>query len=121
MRASLVVIFLIRSKQMAEVPLAKHDDMVKAISADRTNQPLRICILPWRPRRNRSIPDAHRSKTTEEDIAIDAIPIANDISRRRLPAVGVGELAGNPFGVRMRSCTKPKNLTATMPQDQKSI
>src|SRR5262245_21208772 len=66
---------------------------------------------------------AHRSKAAEKDLSIDAIPIANQISRRRLPPVSVGDLAGNPFGARMRSFTnyKSKNLTATMPQDQVSL
>jgi hypothetical protein len=85
---------------MAKVLLAKHNDMVKAIPPDRTDEPLRISVLPWRPRRNRPIPYAHCSKTSDEGIAIDAIPIANDISWRLLPAVGLGALTGNPLGTR---------------------
>ena len=54
----------------------------------------------------------------EEDLAIDAIPIANDIPRRPLPAVCLSQLTGNPFGARMRSHTKPQNFAAAMPQDQ---
>ena len=37
-------------------------------------------------------------KSPDDDIAIDAIPIANDISWRLLPAVGFGQLTGNPMG-----------------------
>ena len=33
---------------MPQVPLAEHDDMVKALPADRANQALRIAILPGR-------------------------------------------------------------------------
>src|SRR5262249_33794279 len=65
---------------MAEMPFAKHNDMVKTAPSDRTDEPLRISILPWRPYRDRTISYAHCSKTHDDDIAIDAIPVANDIS-----------------------------------------
>jgi hypothetical protein len=29
------------------MPLAKHDDMIKAIPPDRSDQPLCTSILPW--------------------------------------------------------------------------
>jgi hypothetical protein len=105
-RASFIVIFLIRFEQMAKVPVAEHNDMVKAIPPDRTDEPLRTSVLPWRPRRNRPIPYAHCSKTPDQCIAIDAISIANDISWRLLPAVCLGELTGNPLGTRMRGHTQ---------------
>ena len=45
-RPSLVVIFLVRIEQMAEMSFAEHNNMVKTIPSDRTDQPLRISILP---------------------------------------------------------------------------
>src|SRR5258708_28429095 len=67
---------------MAEMPFAEHNNMVKTIPPDRTDQPLRISVLPWRAWRDRPIPYTHCSKPLDDDIAIDAIPIANEISRR---------------------------------------
>jgi hypothetical protein len=55
-----------------------------------------------------SIPYTHRSKPAEEDTAINAIPIANDIARRLSPPVCLGQLAGNPFRARMRGYTQPQ-------------
>ena len=103
------------------MPLAKHNDMVKAIPPDRSDKPLRTSVLPWRSRRNRPIPNAHRSKTAEKDIAIDAISVANDISRRLLPPVCLCQLPGNPFGARMRGYTQPQKLATTVLQDQQSV
>jgi hypothetical protein len=48
-RTSLVVIFLVGIEQMAQMPFAEHNNMVKTIPSDRTDQPLRISVLPWRP------------------------------------------------------------------------
>jgi hypothetical protein len=40
---------------------------------------------------------------------------------RLLPAVGFGQLTGNPMGARACGHTKPQKLAAGMLQDQKSI
>src|SRR3977135_3614158 len=106
---------------MTKVPFAKHDDMVKTIPLDRSDKPLRTSVLPWRSRRNGPIPFAHRSETAEKDLAIDAVPVANDISRRLLPSVCLGQLPGNPFGARMRGHTQPQELTAAVSQNQRPV
>jgi hypothetical protein len=51
---------------MAQMPLTKHDDMIKAVSPDRTDCPLAISVLPWRPCRNGPIPDAHGPDALDE-------------------------------------------------------
>src|SRR6266545_706899 len=106
---------------MAEMPFAEHNHMVKTVPADRTDQPLRICVLPWRSCRDRSIPDAHCSNPLDNDTAIDAIPVANDVSWCLLPAAGFGQLTGNPLGAGMCGHTQPQQLTAVMLQDQKPV
>ena len=103
------------------MPLAEDNDMVKAIPSNRTDEPLRMSVLPWRSWCDRPVPNAHRANATDKDVTIDTIPIASDILRRLLPAVGLGELTRNPLGARMRGHAQPQNLTAGMPQDQKSI
>src|SRR5438552_9221499 len=51
-RTSLVVIFLVRIEHMAEMSLAEDNNMVKTLPSDRTDEPLRISVLPWRPWRD---------------------------------------------------------------------
>src|SRR5207245_5890302 len=97
---------------MAEMLFAEHNNMVKTIPSDRTDEPLRISVLPWRPWRDRPIPYTHCSKPLDDDIAIDAIPIANDISWRLLPAVGFGQLASNPMGARSHPATEARDGNA---------
>src|SRR5262245_61896476 len=102
---------------MAQMPFAKDNNMVKTIPPDRADESLRIPVLPWRPRRNRSIPYTHCSKPLDDDIAVDAIPIANDILRRLLPAVRFSQLTGNPMGARTCGHAQPQKLAPGMPQD----
>jgi hypothetical protein len=77
MRADLVVVLLIRFEQMTKVLFAEDDQVIKAVSPDRADEPLRISILPRRLRRDRSIPYAHGSKAPDESLGIRAIPIAD--------------------------------------------
>ena len=46
MRASLIIIVGVAGQHMAQVPLPEHDDVVKALPAERADQTLRITILP---------------------------------------------------------------------------
>jgi hypothetical protein len=64
---------------MPKMPLAKYHDMVKAFPTDRPNQSLTIAILPRRLRRGRPISNTHRAKAPDEDFAINAVPIADEI------------------------------------------
>jgi hypothetical protein len=114
LRASLVVIFLVGIEQVAEMSLAEHYNMVETIPSDRTDQPLRVSVLPWRPWRGRPVPYPHCSKPLDDDSAIDAIPITNDVSWRLLPAVSLDQLTGNPIGARACGHTQPHKLAAGM-------
>jgi hypothetical protein len=100
---------------------AVHNNMVKTIPSDRADEPLRVSVLPGRPWRDRPIPYTHCSKPLDDNLAIGAIAIANDISWRLLPAVGFGQLTGNPMGARACGHVQPQKLAAGMLQDQKSI
>jgi hypothetical protein len=99
------------------MPLTKYDNMVKAFSSDRADEPLTIAILPWRSRRGWPIPNAHCPKTPDEDITVDAIAIANEIAWPLLPAISLRQLATYPFGAWVCGCTKPQDFTPVMLKD----
>ena len=46
-RTSVIVISLVRSQQVAKVPLAERHDVIKAVPSDRADEPLGMSILPW--------------------------------------------------------------------------
>lgn len=100
---------------MPKMPLTKYDNMIKAVPSDRADEPLTIAILPWRSRRGWSIPNAHRPKMPDEDIAVDSVPIANEIAWPLLPAISLRQLATYPFRAWMHGCPNPQDFTAAMP------
>jgi hypothetical protein len=100
------------------MPLAKDHDMVKAFPSDRPNQPLTIAILPWRPRRSRPIPNTHRTKTPNENLAINVIPIADQIAWPLFPAISLHQLPTYPFRTGMRGRGQTQDFAAPMLQNQ---
>src|SRR3981189_1255606 len=80
MRPYLVVIFHVRQQYMTEVSLAEHNNVVKALPSDRTDQPFGISVLPWGVRRCRPVTNAHSSKSSDEDLTICPIPVTDQVA-----------------------------------------
>ena len=120
-RASLVIVGRVRSQQMAEMPLAEHDNVVKTFPPDRTDRPFTISVLPRRSRRGWPIPNAHRPKAADEDVTVDGVAVTNDVSRRYFPTIGLGELVRNPFGRWVRGHSQPQDLAAIVMQYQQPV
>ena len=97
------------------MPLTEDDDMVKTFPPDRANQPFRMSILPWRVWRSWPVTNAHGAKPPLEYFAIDTVAIAEDMSRHRLPAAGLGKLPGDPLGRRMRRHAPVSYTHLTLP------
>src|SRR5260370_7627140 len=117
MRTDLIIIFQVRQQYVTEVPLSKHNNVVKAFPSDRTDQPFGVSILPRGAWRRWSVANAHRSKSSDEDIAIGLIAIADQIVGSPFPAEAFRNLISNPFSRRMRSDAEPYYLPSPLPHD----
>src|SRR6202021_2317295 len=104
----------VRSQQMAKMPLAEHDNVVKTFPPDRTDRPFTISILPRRSRRGWPIPNAHRPKAADEDVTVDSVAVTNVVSRRYFPTIGLGELVRNPFSRWVCGHYQPQDLAASV-------
>lgn len=102
----------IGAQPAAQMPFAQHDNVVKALALNRSDQPFGIGILPRRCCRNRSVPDAHRLQAPCDDGAIDTITIADEIFWRFIPGKRFGYLPRNPFSRRVRGRVNPDQISA---------
>src|SRR5215471_18722552 len=66
--------------------LANDDDVIKTFPSDRADQPLRISVLPRRPRRDRSVANAHGPDAPDEGSAIRAVAVVDQVAWRLVPA-----------------------------------
>jgi hypothetical protein len=92
--------------------LANDDDVIKTFPSDRAAKPLRISVLPRRPRRDRSVANAHGPDAPDEGSAIRALAVADQVAWRLVPAAGLGQLTGKPFRIGMGCHTQPQKLAA---------
>jgi hypothetical protein len=102
------------SQHAAQMRLAENDQMVQALSSDRSYQPFNIGILPRRTWCRRAIPDAHGPDASPEDLSVDAIAIANKVFGRCVPRKGFRDLAGDPLRRRIGGDTDMNQLTPFM-------
>lgn len=75
-RAVLVVVSSVRSNQSQQVTLAEDNYMVEHLTPERTDEPLRVSVLPGRPGRGLGLADAEMIHTRIERAAIDPIAIS---------------------------------------------
>src|SRR6266478_7355616 len=99
MRTDLVVVFHVRQQYVTEMPLAEHNNMVKALPSDRTDESLSKSVLPWGTWRRRSIANAHWSKSSDEELTKDPVPIADQLAGSLFPAACFRELICHPLVV----------------------
>ena len=101
--------------------LAEYNNVVKAFPSDRTDQPFSISILPRGTRRCWSVANAHRSKSSDEDLTIGPVPVTNEIAGSLFPTACFRDLICDPFCGWMRCDAKPQNMSPAVPHDQQSI
>ena len=64
---------------------AQDNDVVQALTSDRSDQPFGKAILPGRGWCGRLVPDAHGAQPACDDGTIDAIPVADHVARSFVP------------------------------------
>ena len=116
-----IVVMRVRAQHMAQMTLAKHDHMIKALASDRADQSLRMPVLPWRSRRCRSVANAHRSDAARKCLSVDPVPITDEIVWCALPTTCLRDLLGDPFGTRVRSDAEPQDAPSIVSEDQQPV
>ena len=92
--------------------LAKDDEVIEALTSDRSDQSFSEAILPRRSRRNGLVPDAHSTNAALSDRAIDAIVISDEVTWRLIPRECLSELACNPICGRVGCDVNPDQFSA---------
>src|SRR5215472_12506748 len=83
------------------MPLIDHDDMVQAFSANASDHPFRIAVLPRTPSRYRNLPDTHSINSRGEVASVDPITIAHQVARHTVVGKCLHELLCRPRGSRV--------------------
>ena len=101
--------------------LAKRNDMVEALPADGTDQPLRICVLPEQLRCDGAVADTHDLRSPTHGMTIGGIAVSNQVTRHVIPREGCSNLSGDPLRCRMASNPNRFNPPPVVAQDHQSV
>src|SRR5258705_7847571 len=116
-----VVIVRIAAQDSAQMRLAQDNDVVHTLTSDRSDQPFGKAILPRRSWCGRLVPDAHGAQSACDDGAINAIPIANQVSWGPVPRESLRDLTCNPFRRRICCDVNPDEVSAVKSNDDEGI
>src|SRR5262245_17731541 len=89
-RSDVMVITSVGSQDAAQMRLTQDDKMIHTLAPDRSDQPFGKAILPRRGRRDRLCPGCHGAHSAYNNAAVDPVPIADEVARRRTPGERLG-------------------------------
>src|SRR5882762_9365243 len=121
MRSDVVVVACVRSQNLAQMHLAQDNDVVHALTPDRSDQPFGKAILPRRGWRGRLVPNTHGAQSARDDAAIDLVVIADEVVWCLIPGKCLRDLACNPFRRRICCDVDPDEVSAVEPDDDEGI
>ena len=100
---------------------ASEDDVVQALTTDRTDKPLDMPILPRRARRDRPIANAHRAQAAPDNGAVTSVTVTDEMQRFIVPRKGLGDLVRDPFGCWVRRDIGPDETSSAKTQDHEPV
>src|SRR5881397_1698641 len=98
MRAGGVVVREVAAQQTSEMPFVDHDDVIEAFPSNRPDDALGEGILPGRSRGDEDLANPQVFRPTCEHVAVDGVPIAEQVLGRCLVRKALDELLGGPGG-----------------------
>ena len=118
MSPHLVIVGGIAHKESSKVVCVERDQMIRALTPDRSDQAFRMSVLPGRAVRGRLVPDPHGTHSHLEDAAKSSVVVADEIFGRRVPWKCFGDLARQPLRRRVLGHRKSQQLPPLMAKDE---
>jgi len=91
-----MIVMEIPGERTLEMPFSENEHMVEAFAPDAPDDPFNIRGLPWAPRGDYDLLDAHVLDPSPEKRAIDPVPIPEHVSRRFIPGKRFKNLPRGP-------------------------
>ena len=105
-----------------EVSFVQDDHVVEEFAADRSDHALGERVLPGRTGRRKNFGDAHATNPSPKlAAAVDAVAIAEEVTRRRVIRKRLDDLLRGPGGSRGIGHVEVHDLAAMMQQDHENV
>src|SRR5215831_17825526 len=121
MRSRPMIITEVAFQNSSQMPLIDHDDMVQAFSANASDHPFRIAVLPRTPGRDRNLLDTHSINSRGEVVSVDPITIAHQVARHSVVGKCLHDLLCRPRGSRVFRDIEMQNTSTVMCKDDEDV
>ena len=101
------------------MPLAKDQNMIKAIAPECADQAFNVWVLPRRLRCDGAVSNSHRFDPLGEGLSVCTIIVADQIARCRIPRECLYDLLRQPLSRGVAGHCKPEQLSSTMTHHEK--
>src|SRR2546425_5406721 len=118
MRACGVVVGEVTAQQASEMPFVDHDDVIETFPSNRPDDTLREGILPGRSWGDEDLANPHAFYPPGEHVAVDGIPIAEQVGGRCLCREALDKLLGGPGGCWVVGDVDMDEFSTVVSQDQ---
>ena len=114
MRAAPFVVFEIVLEDPTQPGLMENNDVVQALPSNGPDQALNVGVLPRALRCGQNFVNAQPIRRLAEFLAVRTVAVAQQVTRAVVPREGFQELAGRPFGCRVRGYRKMDGTSSLM-------
>ena len=118
MRAGGVVVREVTAQQTSEMPFVDHDDLIEAFPSNRPDDALGEGILPGRSRSDEDLACPQAFHPPCEHVAVDSVPIAEQVLGRGLFREALDQLVGGPGGGWVVGDVEMDEFSTVVSQDQ---
>src|SRR6516164_5729256 len=108
-------------QNLTQVPLVDHDHMVQAFSANTSDHPFRIAVLPRTPGRYRNFLDTQSIYSCCEIMTVDPVTISHQVARHGVVGKRFHHLLCRPFRRGMICDVEVDNASSVMRQNHEEI
>lgn len=113
-----MVVIEISSNDTPEMAFVQNDEMIEAIAAQGSDQPLHERVLPRTSRCAEDLFDPHAPDPPLKCAAVDRIAIAEEVFRRAVPWEGLDDLLDGPLSRRILGNVEVQNPSVANGQAQ---
>lgn len=110
-----MVVIEISGNDTPEMAFVQNDEMIEAIAAQGSDQPLHERVLPRTSRCAEDLFDPHALDPPLKCAAVDRIAIAEEVFRRAVPWEGLDDLLARPLSRRILGNVEVQNLISGRP------
>jgi hypothetical protein len=120
MRAGGVVVREVPAQETSEMPFVDHDDVIEAFASNRADDALGEWILPGRSRGDEDLAHPQAVHPLYERVAVDRIPIAEQVLGRCLFREALDQLVSGPGGGGVVGGVDMDEFSTVVSKDQES-